>query len=238
MADLFIIFGFALVVALTGAMVPGPLFSYTIVKTLETRRRGFLVGFWVIAGHALLEGVLIIAILLGFSTFLKNDLVIKAIGVVGGGFLLYMGASIILDVVRGKADLNLEGAAADTVAPSGNDTGAPSGDNTGASVSRIRNPVLGGILVSMSNPYWWIWWATVGFGFMLQYRVSFENWPALLSFFTGHEMGDLAWYMAVSTLVFLGRRRINRRVYAGLLVGCSVLIMGFGVYLGIAAFTR
>jgi threonine/homoserine/homoserine lactone efflux protein len=221
MAGLFIVFGFALAVALTGAMVPGPLFSYTILKTLETRRRGYLVGARVIAGHALLEGALVTAILLGFSVFLKNDTVIKVIGVVGGAFLLYMGGGIVLDVVRGRADLRLDGE-----------------ENAGGPVVRISNPVLGGVLVSMANPYWWIWWATVGFGFMLQYRVSFQNWPALVSFFAGHEAGDLAWYLAVSTLVFLGRRKINRRAYAALLLCCSGMIIAFGVYLGAAALLR
>jgi threonine/homoserine/homoserine lactone efflux protein len=224
MQSIFLIFIFSMVVALTGALVPGPLLSYTILKTLETRRRGFLVGFWVILGHALLEGCLIVVILLGFSVFLRNQTVILLIGVVGGSFLVYMGISIIVSVARGKVGLNV-----DEVVNDGAST---------ESASRIGNPVLGGVLVSMSNPYWWVWWATVGFGFMLQYRVSLENWPALLSFLTGHEMGDLSWYAAVSTTVSLGRRYINQRVYTVILLLCSCMIIAFGCYLGIAGFLK
>jgi threonine/homoserine/homoserine lactone efflux protein len=226
MQRILVIFTFSMVVALTGALVPGPLLSYTIVKTLETRKRGFLVGFWVILGHALLEGGLIVAILLGFSLFLKNQTVIRVIGVVGGSFLVYMGISIIVSVARKKVSLNVE------------EVASGEGNPGRASAARIGNPVLGGVLVSMSNPYWWIWWATVGFGFMLQYRVSFENWPALLSFLTGHEMGDLAWYAAVSTMVSIGRRHINQRVYSLILLLCSAMIIAFGCYLGIAAFLK
>jgi threonine/homoserine/homoserine lactone efflux protein len=90
----------------------------------------------------------------------------------------------------------------------------------------------------MSNPYWWIWWATVGFGFMLQYRISFVNWQGLLFFLIGHEMGDLLWYVMISTLVFMGRHRINERIYKGILIGCSAVIIGFGFFLGISAFIQ
>jgi threonine/homoserine/homoserine lactone efflux protein len=90
---------------------------------------------------------------------------------------------------------------------------------------------MGGVLVSMSNPYWWIWWATVGFAFMTQYRISFLNWPALLVFVIGHELGDLGWYFTVSVLVFLGKSRINLKVYHLVLLICGIFLAGFGVYL-------
>jgi threonine/homoserine/homoserine lactone efflux protein len=107
MNELILIFTFSLVVALSGAIVPGPLLTYTIVKTLDTRHRGFLVGVWVIGGHALLESVLIVGILLGFSTFLKNSFVIKIIGILGGSFLLYMGLSIIVDIIKKRVKFAL-----------------------------------------------------------------------------------------------------------------------------------
>ena len=224
MYDLFLIFTFSLVVALSGAVVPGPLLTYTVMKTLDTRHRGFLVGVWVIGGHALLESILIIGILLGFSTFLKNPYVIKIIGFLGGFFLLYMGISIILSVIKKRVPEVISEEIKAGAQESGN------------SVLKPFNPILGGILISMSNPYWWVWWATVGFGFMLQYRISFTNWPSLLSFLIGHEIGDLAWYFMVSTVVFIGRHRINDKIYNIVLVLCSIIIIAFGLYLGISAY--
>lgn len=224
MNNLLVIFSFSLLVALSGAMVPGPLLTYTILKTLETRRRGFLVGAWVIVGHAILESLLIIAILLGFSALLKKPIVIKIIGSLGGLFLLYMGTSIILNVIRKRVPRVL------------NEGIKTAANNSYSSALKLSNPILGGILVSMSNPYWWIWWATVGFGFMLHYRISFVNWPALLSFLIGHEMGDLSWYFTVSTLISIGRHHINDKIYNIILVLCGVGIIVFGVYLGITAF--
>jgi threonine/homoserine/homoserine lactone efflux protein len=98
-------------------------------------------------------------------------------------------------------------------------------------------PVWGGFLISMSNPYWWVWWASIGFAFMLRYGISFSSWPLLAAFFIGHEAGDFAWYIAVSSLVYLGRKRINDRIYRIVLILCAVVMIGLGAYLGVSAFS-
>jgi threonine/homoserine/homoserine lactone efflux protein len=51
-SNLFMIFSFSFLVALTGAMAPGPLLTYTIIKSAKTAKRGYLMGIWIIAGHA------------------------------------------------------------------------------------------------------------------------------------------------------------------------------------------
>jgi threonine/homoserine/homoserine lactone efflux protein len=94
------------------------------------------------------------------------------------------------------------------------------------------------MLVSMSNPYWWVWWASIGFAFMYQYGVSFRNPPLLIAFFVGHQIGDLAPYWLVSILVSLGRRRLNTRVYHVVLVVCGAVILGFGGYLAVSTYLR
>ncbi len=224
LGTLWLIFSFSFVVALSGAMAPGPLLTYTIVKTIETRRRGFLVGVWVIGGHAALESVLIVALLLGLAPFLKQPLTIRIIGIAGGLVLVSMGVSLILNVLRGKVSDVLSG-----------DRASPRKQGTGPT---MPNPFLGGIVISMSNPFWWVWWASIGFAFMLQYDISFATWPLLLAFFLGHEMGDLIWYALVSVLVYLGRRRIGNRIYQAILAICGTVMIGFGVYLGVTAYLR
>lgn len=204
------------VVALSGAMAPGPLLTYTIVRTAQSKQRGFLVGAWVIAGHALLESALVVALLLGLSTLLRTSLVVRLIGALGGSFLVVMGVSLLRQLVRGAV--------------------AAPGAQTGAPPIKPANPVLAGVLVSMSNPYWWIWWATVGFAFMVQYEITAANWPALLAFLAGHEAGDLAWYLTVSILVSLGRSRLTGRLYTAVLAACALVIVGFGLFLGISSF--
>jgi threonine/homoserine/homoserine lactone efflux protein len=211
-----VIFSLSFVVALSGAMAPGPLLTYTIVRSAQARRRGFLVGAWVILGHALLESALIVALLLGLAALLRSGIAVRLIGAFGGSFLVVMGLSLLRQIVRGR------------IAP-------PGADPTGEAI-RPANPVLAGVLVSMSNPYWWVWWASVGFAFMAQYDISFARWPLLIAFFAGHEAGDLLWYFTVSVLVSMGRSRLTGRLYQAVLAACALVIVGFGVFLGVSSF--
>jgi len=221
------IFSFSFLVALTGAMSPGPLLTYTIIKSIKTDKRGYLIGVWVIVGHALLEMVIIFILLLGFSYALKNTYVVKTIGVLGGLILLYFGFSIIRSIyLKNIGTSFLENSETEYA----NEQGL---QNRG-----IENPVIGGILVSMSNPYWWVWWATIGFALMVQFKISFKQWPDLLAFFLGHEAGDLIWYLLISCLAFFGLRHLNRKIYYGVLFFCGVFMIIFGLYLGLAPFFK
>jgi len=227
LSDFWLIFSFSFLVALTGAMSPSPLLTYTIIKSVKTKRRGYLMGLWIITGHAILEMGIIILLLLGFSFVLKNITVVRIIGVSGGLILILFGASIIRDIINGNISTNFLN--------SRNELNKDPGlaENKG-----IENPIFGGIMVSMSNPYWWVWWATIGFAFMIQFNISFKKWPKLIAFFLGHEAGDLIWYLLVSTLAFFGLRHMNRKAYYGILMFCALFMVLFGIYLGISPFLK
>lgn len=225
-SDLGMIFSFSFLVALTGAMSPGPLLTYTIIQSIKTEKRGYLIGLWVIVGHALLEIAIIFLLLLGFSFILENTFVVKAIGITGGVILIYFGFSIMRSVYLGKIQTSFL------------DGSKPEESNERKSRGGLENPVVGGILVSMSNPYWWVWWATIGFAFMVQFEISFKQWPELLAFFLGHEAGDLIWYLLISFLAFFGLRRLNRKFYYGVLLICGAFMIFFGLYLGLVPFFK
>ncbi|RPH49407.1 MAG: hypothetical protein EHM85_14010 [Desulfobacteraceae bacterium] len=226
-SNLFVIFSFSFFVALTGAMAPGPLLTYTIIKSAKATTRGYLMGIWIIAGHALLEMGIIVFLLLGFSFVLKNIFVVRAIGITGGLILVYFGGSILRDLYLGKISVSFLDGKSDQ-------SGSPSEtEKTG-----FDNPVAGGIMISMSNPYWWIWWASIGFAFMVQFEISFREWPKLIAFFLGHEAGDLIWYLIVSFLAFFGLRRLNKKAYYGILAFCGLFMILFGIYLGSSPFLK
>ncbi len=211
------IFSFSFLVALTGAASPGPLLTYTIVRSAAARRGGHLMGLWIIAGHAVLEAAVIVSLLLGFSLVLRQGVVVRAIGLTGGLLLVCFGGSILLNLRRGR----------------GSSLPADPGEGTRIG-GRLENPFLGGILVSMSNPYWWVWWATIGLAFMIQFRISFSHWPGLLAFFLGHEAGDLAWYLGVSILSAWGLKRLGGTAYRLVLACCGLFMILFGLYLGLS----
>ena len=226
-SEFWLIFSFSFLVALTGAMSPGPLLTYTIIKSAKTNRRGYLMGLWIITGHAILEMGIIILLLFGFSFVLKNIAVVRIIGVSGGLILILFGVSIIRDIFKGNISTNFL-----------NSRDEPNKDPGLIENKGIENPVIGGIMVSMSNPYWWVWWATIGFAFMIQFDISFKKWPKLLAFFLGHEAGDLIWYLLVSSLAFFGLRHMNRKAYYGILMFCALFMVLFGIYLGISPFLK
>jgi threonine/homoserine/homoserine lactone efflux protein len=220
-----LIFSFSFLVALTGALSPGPLLTYTIVKTIRTSKRGYLTGLWVIVGHAIVEMAIIVFLLFGFSFVLENMIVVRSIGIVGGIILICFGVSIVRSVYHGN------------ISTSFLDSSGEQTQGTGPFKTKgLENPIVGGISVSMSNPYWWVWWATIGFALMVQLNVSFKQWPELLAFFLGHEAGDLLWYLLVSFLTFFGLRHLNRKVYYGVLISCGVFMILFGLYLGCSPF--
>jgi len=214
--QLWVVFSLSFLMSLSGALMPGPLLTYTIARTLGTPRGGWLIGGRVIAGHAALEAALACGLVLGVVEFLRAPLASKIIGVVGGALLLYMGTGLLRETFRGAAASSVQ-------------------DRPGGPVSRL-NPTAAGVLVSMSNPYWWIWWVTIGSAFLVRFDISFARWQALVAFFLGHEAGDLGWYLSISTVFHLGRRGIPRGVTTGIMAACGVGIIGFAAYLGISPF--
>ncbi|MFC1814757.1 LysE family transporter [Thermodesulfobacteriota bacterium] len=222
-----VIFSFSFMMALTGAMSPGPLLTYTIIQSIKTSRRGYLMGIWVIMGHAVLEIGIIIFLLIGLSFVLKNIIVVRTIGIVGGLILVYFGASIIRNVYIDNIPTSFL-----------TSFDKQNQDSIVTKSKGMQNPIVGGIMISMSNPYWWVWWATIGFAFIIQFNISFRQWPRLIVFFLGHEAGDLTWYLIVSILAFFGIRHLNKKAYYGILASCGIFMILLGIYLGLSPFLK
>jgi threonine/homoserine/homoserine lactone efflux protein len=227
-AGLWVIFSLSFVMSLSGALMPGPMLTYTIARTVQSGSRGWLLGPRVVIGHAALEAVLLFGLVLGVVEFLHAPVATKIIGVVGALLLAWMGIGLIKEAFRGRA-LDL-GAGAQNAGTQGT---AP--DRGRAATSRIR-PTLAGMLVSLSNPYFWVWWITIGSAFLVRFDVTLQRWQALLAFYLGHELGDFGWYTAVSTVLHLGRRNIPPIVTTIIMGACGVVIICFGAYLGVSPF--
>ncbi|MCF8011883.1 MAG: LysE family translocator [Clostridiales bacterium] len=199
------IFITSFLVGLSGAMMPGPLLTVTIT---ESTRRGFKAGPFLILGHGLLEVVLVIALSLGLAAFLTRDTVTTVIAFVGGAFLLWMGWDMARAAYQNKVTLD------------------GGGENNEGVLTGSLHPVWTGILVSLANPYWVIWWATIGLGYI---TMSLKlGTPGLLAFFSGHILADLAWYSFIAAGIVAGKQLLSPRVYRGIILVCG----GFLVFLG------
>lgn len=185
------------IVALSGAIMPGPLLTVTIT---ESSRRGLMAGPLLIAGHAILELALVAALLMGLAPLLKMEPVFIIIALAGSAVLLWMGVGM------------LKSLPAVTLITKANGAGG-------------RNLILAGILMSLVNPYWSIWWATIGLGYILHSMDA--GTMGVVAFFTGHILGDLCWYAAVSTAIWKGRRLLSDRGYQILIGTCAVFLIVF-----------
>jgi len=219
LTGLWVIFSLSFIMSLSGALMPGPMLTYTIARTVQASgSKGWLLGPRVVIGHAALEALLLLGLVLGVVEFLHAPVAAKIIGVTGALLLAWMGAGLIREAVRGRA-LDLH-----------------AGSGLSGPVSSGTHPALAGILVSLSNPYFWIWWITIGSAFLIRFDVTLQRWQALLAFYLGHELGDFGWYTAVSTVLHVGRRTISRGVTTIILGVCGVVLIGFGVFLGVSPF--
>ena len=207
------IFITSFVVALSGALSPGPLLTFTIYKSLK-QTRGYLAAIFILFGHATLELALIIALLAGASFFFQNIIFLTLVGIIGGILLVIYGILTIREVLKTdfEKDYVLEG----------------------DSIKGFKgNSYLGGILVSLSNPFWTFWWAVIGLSLMVSLYITLFNPIKLFVFFIGHELGDIVWYLPISIFVSYGGKSLNPKIYKYVLITCGVFMIIFGVYLGL-----
>ena len=195
----------AFMVGLSGAMMPGPLLTVTIAGSAQ---RGFWAGPLIVLGHAILELFLILALLAGLSAFITKAAVGMVISLAGGAFLIYLGFTMLRDTLAGR--ISIAAAVADK--------------NAG----QLMHPVTAGIIISLSNPFWIIWWATIGLSYL---TLAMKNGPmGIAAFYSGHISADLLWYSFISGLVVGGRRFINQKIYNFILLICGLFLIGLGIY--------
>ena len=189
------------IVGFSGAMMPGPLLAVTIA---ETPRKGVWTGQILTGGHAIAEIAVVVILSLGLVALADNPIVSRGIAMVGGVMLIFMGIGMIFELFKQHRLDNLK-------------------DNHVKKSSRL---VLDGIVTSLSNPYWFVWWATTGSAFLVKSIKFGAIGPTV--FYIGHIMSDLVWYSLVSFLIWKGRKFVSGPGYKILIGSCALFL----IYLG------
>jgi threonine/homoserine/homoserine lactone efflux protein len=97
----------------------------------------------------------------------------------------------------------------------------------GAQRERQASPLVAGILMSAGNPYFIVWWATVGA--TLVFRAwEFGLWQFVL-FAVIHWSLDLIWYFCLSAASFRGTRLLGTGFLKGVSLVAGLLLLFFGV---------
>ena len=219
------IFATSFLVSLTGALSPGPL---TTLAVREGVRRGFWAGPALAAGHGAIELALVVALALGLNRLLDEEWLTATIALVGGTFLLWLGAQIIRTAPRQELVIGEQrGDQEPSPRPPGRGWLRPALAEEGRlTAATTLGLAASGVAVSVANPFWVLWWATVGTAYI---ATSLEEGAAGVGvFFGAHFLTDLGWLSVIALALATGRRIISRRAYQGVLMACGVFLLGLG----------
>jgi threonine/homoserine/homoserine lactone efflux protein len=173
-------------------------------------RRGFWAGPALAVGHGAVELLLVIGLALGLNELLDNDAVTATVALAGGAFLVWMGASTAMLAPGYRLDTESAGG------------GAPSRPSRA-----VVAPLLAsGVLLSVSNPFWLAWWATIGTAYIVE--ALDQGVAGVGAFYTAHILTDIGWLSIVAFAVAGGRRIMSRRLYQGVLIACGVFLVALG----------
>ncbi|MEM3019523.1 MAG: LysE family transporter [Candidatus Bathyarchaeia archaeon] len=199
----FLLAGASFITGFSGALVPGPMFVATV---MESTRIGGKAGPLLVLGHAMAEFLMILALAIGLSLVIELPTTRLIVGILGGAFL-FISAIDLFRMAR-KASLKKDG---------GRD----------AFVLLRYGPIMAGLLTSLSNPYFFVWWATVGNGFTLE-ALRVGGILGIVVFAFAHWLSDLSWYTTVSLSIHKGKGILSDKIYKAILFACGLLLFYFG----------
>jgi len=193
-------------ISLTGVMLPGPMTAATIAKGYSDKHA----GAWIAAGHAVVEvpiiAVIYAVIYFGFEHFIDSPQVKMGIYLAGGLMLLYLGFRMF------RATHETLGAV----------SGLPA------------SSLVTGIVITGTNPAFYMWWATVG-AVLITGAARFGLVGVILLAVV-HLPCDLVWSEFLSIGTFGSRRWWTQKVQRIVFGVCALILAGFGVWFCLSAF--
>jgi threonine/homoserine/homoserine lactone efflux protein len=157
-------------------------------------------GIFISLGHSSIELPLIAAIILGLGFVFEHPAAKFIIGLAGGAFLIWMGFGMFKEIKNyheSQPPFNSKG------------------------------PIMTGIILSASNPYFLLWWATVGLN--LAKDAAGLGYIAIILFALVHSLCDMGWLEILSFTSYKGTKFLNEKNQKTILGICAVAIMFFGI---------
>jgi threonine/homoserine/homoserine lactone efflux protein len=183
-------------ISLSGVMAPGPVTAATLAAGGRRKHAGLLIA----AGHGLVELPLVILIMAGMRKWFEFRPVQISIGLAGGVVLVWMGIQMLRQV-RQNDPVNSTGYA-------------------------HSNPIWIGIALTAGNPYFLLWWVSVGLALAIQ---AWEFGVLAFGLFAiVHWLCDLAWLEVLSQASFKGTQVMGPRIQRVVLIICGIALLFFG----------
>lgn len=200
--DLFGFIATVIVVTASGALAPGPLFFGLLTHSSEEGARA---GFSAAVGHTLVEFPLVLALAMGLLAATSQPIVKEVIGAVGGAGLIGFGLQQLYETLKRNSRL------AETPKPHKLPT---------------SSLVLGLALTGL-NPYFILWWLTIGSVLIIQ-ALAFAAIIGVLLMYASHVWMDYAFLTAIAHLGKKGRAIVGSRWYKVVLVAFGLILIYYG----------
>ncbi len=190
-----------IILSASGALAPGPLFFVTVSHGIKSGTKS---GILFSIAHSLVEFSLIMLLALGLLSVANVPAVRLAVGVAGGAALIVFGAMQI----RGSFSYK------------------PEETKTGQSAT--RNLFLIGLALTGLNPYFIVWWLTVGAN-LIFISLEFAGLAGVVFMFVCHVWVDYAWLILVSGFAKRSSKILRFKWYRILMAIFGLVLIYFGI---------
>lgn len=185
-------------ISASGVMSPGPLFSANIIYGLK---EGKTAGLKIALGHTIVEFPLII--LLGAGIFTTNifpeyRIIIAIVGALG--IFAFAGLQI-----RSLFQKNIQ-----------------------KNLKPSRGPILAGIFLSALNPFFIVWWLTIGL-VLISESIQIFGIFGIIVLFLFHIWMDYAWLFTIAAFSSRAKNYLSKRNFKIIIIGLSVVLVYFGI---------
>jgi threonine/homoserine/homoserine lactone efflux protein len=188
------------IISVSGALAPGPLFFATISYGAKLGAKS---GLAFSIAHTLIEFPLVILLALGLLTVTDKPTITLLIGVAGGLALLVLGGLQIRDGITSKSDVSSE------------------------SKTASRNPLFVGLVLTGLNPFFIVWWLTIGADLIIK---SLEfTFAGVALMYLSHVWMDYVWLTAVAHFAKMGINIVGARGYKAVVIVFGAVLILFGI---------
>lgn len=185
----------------SGVFAPGPMFFATISYGLKSGARSGLVFSF---AHMCVEFALVMLLALGLITVTDTPLVKTSIGIIGGVVLVIFGIMQLWSLFHVQSQ-----------------------EITASDVGTRHLFVTGSILTAL-NPYFIVWWLTVGASLILL-GLEFASFAGVMFMYLCHVWIDYLWHTLVAYLAKMGTNLVGRNGYRGIIGISSGVLIFFGL---------
>lgn len=187
-----------IIISASGVMAPGPLFAANISYGL---REGAKSGIKMAMGHTIVEFPLVILLGIGvfsLEIFPEFRMIISIVGAI---------TLFVFALVQIKTVLQ---------------------NNKNITSTPKHGPLVTGIVLSALNPFFIIWWLTIGFKLISDAMLIWAFSGIVIVFFL-HIWMDFAWLGGISFLASKSSKILSNRNYKFIMIGLSLLLVYFGI---------